>query len=125
MKIWNKTIIEHFLTMTDGVIKEDKISPVNSDLTAYSVSFLGGETIHLGYDYGRAMEKLEDIAKDTLANLFAEKYGIIDYKIKGSELIYEVCYTISKERYKCFVSLSDFRETRKQMKYKLVANQNI
>lgn len=55
---------------------------------------------------------------ETQALLYAEKYGIIEYKVKGSRMIYYVnCYDdIKPYTCKCVVSLKTQKEVRTRMK---------
>lgn len=50
------------------------------------------------------------------ALLFAERYGIVEYKIKSNIMIYyEVFYEPNKSKYKCMVDLKTMKETRKRL----------
>lgn len=46
------------------------------------------------------------------ALLYAEKYGIIDYKVDGCTMTYEVYYSVN-EVYMCTVDLITMKEVRK------------
>lgn len=47
-----------------------------------------------------------------IALLYAEKYGIIEYKIYNNTMIYFVKYMLENIRYKCSVNLDTVKETR-------------
>lgn len=48
-----------------------------------------------------------------LALLYAEKYGIIEYKVKGSMMVYYE--QIGTSKYKATVNLKTMQETRKEL----------
>lgn len=46
------------------------------------------------------------------ADLYAEKYGIVDYKVEGNKMIYYEKFS-KEETYKAEVNLDTMKETRK------------
>lgn len=47
---------------------------------------------------------------------YAERYGILDFKVKDNEMIYYASYPVEHATYKCTVDLNKGKETRQQMK---------
>jgi hypothetical protein len=50
------------------------------------------------------------------ALLFAEKYGIIEYKVRKDKMIYYTSYPMEHMTYKCIVDLKIMKEARTHLK---------
>lgn len=50
------------------------------------------------------------------ALIFAETYGIIEYKVINSKMIFYTNYPMEHNTYKCIVNLKTMFETRKALK---------
>lgn len=48
--------------------------------------------------------------------MYAEKYGILDYKVKDNTMIYYASYFGEQATYKCILDLNKGKETRQKMK---------
>jgi len=59
---------------------------------------------------------MENSLNENKALKYAEKYGIIDYKVTDNIMIYYSSYVGEHTTYKCIVDLTTFHETRQAMK---------
>lgn len=59
-----------------------------------------------------------------LALLYAEKYGIIEYYVKGNEMIYYTSFPQEHNTYKAVVNLDLSKEKRTRLKRYYVAYKN-
>lgn len=50
------------------------------------------------------------------AILYAEKYGIIEFKVKGNEMIYYTSFPLERMTYKAVVNLDEMKEKRTPLK---------
>lgn len=50
------------------------------------------------------------------ALLFAEKYGVVEYKVKNDSMIFYASYPMEHNTYKCNVNLKNMKETRTCLK---------
>lgn len=48
--------------------------------------------------------------------VYAEKYGIIEFKTKGNRMIYYTSFPMERMTYKCVVDLETGKETRSPLK---------
>ncbi|MBU3186619.1 hypothetical protein [Clostridium estertheticum] len=63
---------------------------------------------------------------DNKALIFAEKYGVIEYKVINSKMIFYTNYPQEHSTYKCTVNLKSMLETRKALKrYYHIGNYNM
>lgn len=50
------------------------------------------------------------------ALLFAEKYGIVEYKVNKNSMIYYENFPLERNTYKCIVNLNTMKEQKKSIK---------